>query len=489
MKFKKPIRKIVLALLPLVALLLVAGLCLACSDSEAETAGTHKYHCPMHPDYVSDKPGECPICGMRLVPVEKGDGNAAEAKAAEPAQGGGKILFYRNPMNPEVTSPVPAKDEMGMDYVPVYADEAQPAQSAVPGLSRVDVDGPGMRLSGIQTAVAEQRSLARSTRSVGLVTADETRVRHVHTKISGWVEKLYVNSTGQAVRAGQPLLSIYSQELLATQEEYLRAREAAARFAGSSLPEVRRGGEELVEAARRRLQLYDVPASFIATVERTGRPQRAVTLVAPASGFVTTKSVFEGQEVQPGMELFTLTDLSRVWVEADFYEFEARLLRVGQRAQVHLPYDAGTVREGEITFVYPTLSPESRTVKVRLELPNPDGELKPGMYVDVVADLQAEEGLTIPDDAVLESGLRQVVFVERQPGVFEPRQVRVGLRAQGQALVVSGLAEGERVATRANFLLDSESRLRAALSGLGAAPASPAPSPGAAPAAPAPHQH
>ena len=469
MKFKKPIRKIVLALLPLVALLLVAGLCLACSDSEAETAGTHKYHCPMHPDYVSDKPGECPICGMRLVPVEKGDGNASEAKAAEPAQGGGKILFYRNPMNPEVTSPVPAKDEMGMDYVPVYADEAQPAQSAVPGLSRVDVDGPGMRLSGIQTAVAEQRSLARSTRSVGLVTADETRVRHVHTKISGWVEKLYVSSTGQAVRAGQPLLSIYSQELLATQEEYLRAREAAARFAGSELEEVRRGGADLVTAARRRLELFDVPRSLIAQLDRTGSPQRAVTLLAPSSGYVTGKEVFEGMEVSPGMDLLTITDLSRIWVEADFYEYESRTLAVGQKIDIALPYDPAARLSGRIAYVYPFLNPESRTLKVRVELPNPGLRLKPGMYVDVVPELGSSDGVVIPDSAVIDTGVRQVVFVQTHVqgrASFEPRLVRVGSRGDGQALILEGIAAGESVAIRANFLLDSESRLRAAVEGM-----------------------
>jgi Cu(I)/Ag(I) efflux system membrane fusion protein len=414
---------------------------------EAEHAETAGWHCPMHPTYTSDAEGDCPICGMRLVPIRSEPETTA---AAAPAGGTG-----------------------------------------VAGFGTVETSAEGVRLAGVRTAVAARGSLAASTRTVGIVVPDERRIRHVHTKIAGWVEKLHVGTTGEPVRAGQPILALYSPELLASQEELLRARESAARFAASSIPEVRRGGEDLVAAARRRLELYDVPKSFIAEVERTGTPRRAVTLVAPASGFVTTKSVFEGQEVQPGMELFTLTDLSHVWVEVDFYEYEARLLRVGQKARVHLPYDPATALDGEITFVYPTLQPESRTVKVRLELPNRDGVLKPGMFVDVVADLQAAEGLTVPDDAVLESGLRQVVFVEREPGVFEPREVRVGMRAEGKALVLSGLAEGESVATRANFLLDSESRLRAALAGAGAGSAGPVavgtPVP---PAAPGPvHQH
>lgn len=466
MRFRKPTRKIVLALLPLVALLLVAGLCLACETSDAkEVAGAaQKYHCAMHPDYVSDKPGDCPICGMRLVPLEE------KAKpAAEPALSGRKILFYRNPMNPEVTSPVPAKDGMGMDYVPVYADEAQPAQSGVPGLSRVDVDEPGMRLSGIQTAVAEQRTLARSTRTVGLVTADETRIRHVHTKISGWVEKLHVSSTGQAVRAGQPLLSIYSQELLATQEEYLRAREAAARFAGSELEEVRRGGADLVTAARRRLELFDVPRSLIAQLDRTGTPQRAVTLLAPASGYVTGKDVFEGMEVQPGMDLLTVTDLSRVWVEADFYEYESGTLALGRKVGITFPYDPTARLSGRIAFVFPFLNPESRTIKVRVELPNPGMRLKPGMYVDVVPELGSSAGVVVPDSAVIDTGVRQVVFVQTHvqgKASFEPRLVKVGSRGDGQALILEGIAAGESVAIRANFLLDSESRLRAAVEGM-----------------------
>lgn len=432
------------------ALVAVAALALplvGCGDEHAdEPTG---WHCPMHPTYTSDREGDCPICGMRLVPIPGAGGS--EPAAAE-----------------------------------THGDPA----GGVPGFGNVESSAEGIRLAGVRTAVATRERLAGGTRTVGLVVPDERRVRHVHTKIAGWVERLHVATTGEPVRAGQPILALYSPELLASQEELLRAREAAARFAGSSLPEVRRGGEDLVAAARRRLELFDVPPAFIARLEQSGTPQRAVTLVAPASGYVTTKSVFEGQEVQPGMELFTLTDLSHVWVEVDFYESEARLLRVGQHAEVHLPWDASEVREAEIAFVYPTLQAESRTVKVRLELPNRDGLLKPGMYVDVVAHLQGEEGVAVPDDAVLASGTRQVVFVERAPGAFEPREVRVGLRAQGKALILSGLAEGETVATRANFLLDSESRLRAALAGMATPGAVPVGTPvGGAPAPAETHRH
>lgn len=386
-----------------------------CTEDHARHTGT--WHCPMHPAFTSDRPGACPICGMKLVPI-------GQHAAADHAGGGA---------------------------------------SQVPGLATVEASAGGLRLAGVRTAPVLRESLGRATRTVGQVLPDERRVRHVHTKVSGWVEKLFVNTTGQSVRAGQALLTIYSPELLASQEEYLRARQAASRFAASSIPEVRRGAEDLVASARRRLELFDVPASLLETLEASGQPQRAVTLLSPASGFVSAKQVLEGMEVQPGLELFTLTDLSRVWVEAEFFENEARLLKVGQRAEVRLPHDPGRVLGAEVTFLYPTLSLESRTLKARLELANPEGELKPGMFVDVTSNLESAEGLTVPEDAVIDTGTRQVLFVELAPGSFEPRVVEVGIRGSGRLVILSGVALGERVATGANFLLDSESKLRAAL--------------------------
>jgi RND family efflux transporter MFP subunit len=415
----------------------------------------------MHPDYVSNKPGDCPICGMRLVPTE----TRAEKQETPAQKGERKVVFYRNPMDPKVTSPVPKKDEMGMDYVAVYEDEIQGVRTTVPGMAPVEMDAQATRLSGVQTAVAERRTLSRSTRAVGLVTADESRIRHIHTKTSGWIEKLYVSSTGQVVRSGQPLLTIYSPELLASQEEYLSAREAAQRFSGSQLPEVRRGGEDLLAASRRRLELLDVPRGLIDQLDRTGKPQRTVTLYAPTGGYVTGKEIFDGMEVGPGLDLLTVTDLSQVWVEADFYEYESRALAVGQKVSLHLPYDPTATRSGRVSFIYPFLNPESRTVKVRIELSNPGLQLKPGMYVDVTPELAAAEGVVIPDSAVLDTGVRQVVFVQTATG-FEPRQIQVGVRGDGLAMVLAGLDAGEVVAIRANFLLDSESRLRAAVAGM-----------------------
>jgi RND family efflux transporter MFP subunit len=400
---------------------------------------------------------------MDLVPVSK-----VARPAGTASTGGRKVLYYRNPMDPTVTSPVPAKDSMGMDYVPVFADEAPASAGTVPGLAPIDVGAEGLRMTGVQTAPAVREHLMRTVRTVGTVMADEGRVRHVHTKISGWVEKLYVNFTGQVVRQGEPLLTIYSRELLASQEEFLRAKDAAARFAGSDIPEVRKGGEDLVLAARRRLQLFDVPEGQITELERTGKPQRTVTLPSPVGGFVTTKETFEGQEIDPSMDLFTISDLSHVWIEADFYEYEARAIRLGETGRLKLPYDSGKTLTGRISYVYPTVNPDTRTLRVRFDFPNPGFALKPAMFADVELDVDSGPGLVIPDSAVIDTGERQVVFVETAAGRFEPRLVQVGARSGGRAQILSGLSAGDQVAIRANFLLDSESRLRAVIAGLGA---------------------
>lgn len=506
-----------LALL-LLALSVLLG---ACSKSGSAT----RYHCPMHPTYISDKPGDCPICGMRLVPIEDDKGAAAAAapqRTAAPAasvpvsvDGGAviwtcpmdpdvvsdkpgrcpkcgmslepktvaapaassssaaaerKILYYRNPMDPKVTSPVPMKDSMGMDYVPVYSDEAAPASGSVPGLVPIDISDEGMRLAGVRTAVAERSTLARTVRTVGTIVPDETRVRHVHTKISGWVDKLYVNFTGEQVKRGQPILSIYSQELLASQEEYLRAKDAASRASSSSLPEVSHAAEQMLEAARRRLTLFDVPAGFIQELDRTGVPKRSVTLSSPASGVVTSKAIFEGQQIDPGTELFAVTDLSRVWIEADFYENEASAIKLGQEAKLTLAYDPGVQMTGQVKYIYPYLDQQTRTLKVRFEFPNPSMALKLWMYANVELPIASSEGVVVPDSAVMDTGVRQVVFVNPREGRFEPRLVKVGVRGDRKVEILSGVAAGERVVVKANFLIDSESQLRAAIS----APAAPA---------------
>ncbi|MBU2620804.1 MAG: efflux RND transporter periplasmic adaptor subunit [Proteobacteria bacterium] len=478
-----------LIIIVLTALFLAAFLS-ACADKDEHELAV-QYQCPMHPTYISDKPGSCPICGMDLVPIEKSksesSGKTAETspstkqaaepdkyiaeKTAEPEKNKieqplsreRKILFYRNPMDPSISSHVPAKDEMGMDYVPVYSDEISPPDKGVKGLATVTIDEKGIRLAGIQVAEATKQRLEGDIRAVGLVKPDETRVRHVHTKNSGWIEKLNVNTTGQLVRAGEPLLTIYSPQLLGSQEEFLRARENAMRFANSSIPEVQKGGEDLLRAARKRLELFDVPESLIKEIERTGLPKRTVTLLAPVSGFVTAKGVYEGQQVEPGMELFTITDLSKVWIEADFYEFEAHLIRLGQKAVFTFPYDPKAQKTGRISYIYPYLDPQSRTLRARFEFQNSDYLLKPEMYVNVSMKIETSDSVVVPDSSVMNTGLRQIVFVGIGEDRFEPREVKVGYRSGGLIQIISGVGAGEKVVVRANFLLDSESRVRAAI--------------------------
>ena len=435
----------------LVGVLLLAACVAALAGCGEKEAGGGEYYCPMHPTYTSDRPGDCPICNMRLVRRESADATA---------HGGPAGMAGASPHAGTEAATTPGSP------VPGSAAATLPGP-AVPGMGAVTLDDRGRELAGIQTAVATRDSVARSVRTVGTVVADETRVRHIHTRIEGYVEKLYVASIGQFVRSGEPILAIYSPELLASQEEFLRAREAAARFSASSIPEVRQGAESLVQAARRRLELFEVPESFIVDLERRGTAQPVVTLVAQVSGYVTSKDVSEGHAVTPGDALYTVTDLSHVWVEADFYENEARLVRQGQTATLSLPYAGTRAFTGRVSYVYPYLEPVTRTLKVRLEFPNPDLQLKPAMYVDVTLAIEAPPAVVIPASAVLDSGERQVVFVETAANHFEPRAVMLGLRSAEKVEVLAGVQEGEHVVVRANFLLDSESRLRGALPGMG----------------------
>jgi RND family efflux transporter MFP subunit len=380
----------------------------------------------MHPTYVADAPGDCPICGMRLVAIEYAD---------------------------------------GMDSIPASADDAGAPTVGVPGHAPIEVSAEGMRLAGVQTAVAEQGHIERTIHAAGIVRADERRIRHVHTKVAGWIEKLYADFTGEAVQKGRPILTIYSQELLATQQEYLRAREAAQRLQGSSVAGARQGADDMLAAARQRLELFDVPPEFIGALDHSGSPQRTVTLLAPASGIVTSKQIVEGQQVEPGLELFSISDLSHVWIEADVYESEASAIHVGQDARLALPSEPGAPLRGKVKYIYPYLTPDTRTLKVRFDFANPRLALKLDMFVNVDLTVQTDDGVIVPDSAILDTGIRQIAFVHPTDGRFEPRLVRVGIRADGKAQVLEGIKPGERVATRANFLLDSESRLRAAISG------------------------
>jgi RND family efflux transporter MFP subunit len=440
-----------------------------------------KYTCGMHPFIISDKPGNCPICGMTLTKIE--DAGTTTAAGGGAAKGERKLLFYRNPMNPQITSKSPAKDEMGMDYVPVYEDEVKGSGAGVDppeGYATVQVGMERAQMAGIQSAPAVREAISHPVRAVGIVVPDERRVRRIQSKVEGWVEKLHTNFVGQMVTKGQPLLEIYSPDLVATQREYLLARAGVDRMKESPYEDAREMSSGLAQAARTRLNLFDVPESSIAELERTGKVQRTVTLNAPVSGYVTGKEVFEGTRVMPGMDLLTVTDLSRVWIEADLYEYEAQAVRVGQTATLETEADPGAKLKGRVAFIYPTFSPETRTLKVRFEFPNPGLRLKPQMYANVALDLHSVTGVVVPDSALIETGVRVIAFVDSGSGSFEPREVKVGVRGSGKAQILSGVKEGEKVAVGANFLLDSESKLRAALTkmtGGASAPSQPQPQP------------
>ncbi len=447
-----------------------------CSRSASEHV---RYHCPMHPTYISDSPGDCPICGMRLVPIEsdkKGRGAVSETQTGAAAPTSASL--YTCPMHPEVVSKTPDRcPKCNMALEPKLAVDAGAAEDVPEGHAAVDVDQQGLELAGVRTAVATEGKIERTIRAAGVVRADETRIRHMHTKVSGWVEKLYVNFTGESVRKGQPILTLYSQELLASQQEYLRAKEASETLEQSHSSMARDGAADMRTAARRRLELFDVPGSLITQLDRTGTPQRTVTLMAPASGVVTGKQTFEGQQVDPGMELFTVSDLSRVWIEADLFENEANAVRVGAQAKIIIPYDVSAPMAGKVKYIYPYLNPDTRTLRIRFEFPNPNSKLKLDAFVNVEIPVQSDEGVIIPDSAIMDTGLRRIVFVTTKPGRFEPRLVKVGIRSEGKAQILSGVHKGESVAIKANFLLDSESRLRAAISNEGASSeAAPSPS-------------
>jgi Cu(I)/Ag(I) efflux system membrane fusion protein len=324
------------------------------------------------------------------------------------------------------------------------------------------------QLTGVTVGTVERRPLRKTIRTVGHIEVDERRVAHLHIKFEGYIHDLYVNTTGEKVEAGQPLFSVYSPELLATQEEYLLALKGANRLSGSAFKEVSDGAQSLLEAARTRLRLWDIEEVHLKDLEETGRPERHLVIHSPMRGVVLEKMAVVGMKVEPGEELYKIADLSTVWVLADFYETEIPLVRAGQHASITVDAYPGERFHGVAQYVYPYLESETRTVKVRFEFPNAHGKLKPQMYATVELDVELGSRNAVPETAVLETGLRQVVFVSKGEGMFEPRAVKLGQRADGWVEVMEGLSEGDRVATSANFLIDSESRLQAAANLMGA---------------------
>jgi Cu(I)/Ag(I) efflux system membrane fusion protein len=363
-----------------------------------------------------------------------------------------KILYYRNPMGLPDTSPVPKKDSMGMDYTPVYEGEEPASDGSV-----VKISVEKVQKLGVRTEAAAPRDLVRTVTAVSTVQADERRLHTVAPRFEGWIERLYVNTTGQAVRKGDALMDVYSPELLTAQQEYLIAWQGVQAVAGGN-PDVRAGMQRLVESALQRLRNWDISEAELLQLQNEGKARQYVTLRSAVSGVVLEKPSIQGKRFMPGEVLYQIADLSSVWVLADVFEQDLAMVRLGQPAAVRIDAYPDKVFEGKVTFIYPTVTPETRTAKVRVELPNVQGLLKPAMYarVEFASSHGKAKVLAVPDSAVLDSGTRQVVLVELGAGRFEPRVVKLGTRGDGYVEVLDGVKAGEAVVVSANFLIDAE---------------------------------
>lgn len=392
----------------------------------------------------------------------------------QPAGGERRVLYYRSPMDPQVTSPTPKKDPMGMDFVPVYADEAGAAPAGA-GPNAVRIDPRVIQQTGVTTEKAARRKLTRTIRTVGIVRPDERRLYSVTVKFAGWVERLHVNFVGDRVKRGEPLATIYSPELVATQREYLLALRYARSLGPEASRETREEADELVESARRRLRNWDIDERQIEALARRGEPTRSMTIDAPSDGVVLEKEITAGSQVEPGMTLLAIADLKEVWVFAQIYPSQLPWLREGQTAVIQVPGIPGQALEGRVDYIQPVVSEEARTVEVRIQVAQPGQSLplKPNMYANVeLRSPLPQEGVAIREEAVIRTGERSVAIVALGDGIFEPRELKLGASGGGYVEVLQGIQPGEEVVTSSQFLLDSESNLRAALRAMeGAAPA------------------
>lgn len=399
------------------------------------------YTCGMHPQVRQDEPGNCPICGMKLTPVKSKGATPAEADDKGPCTEE-RALYYRAPMDPTYVREGPGKSPMGMDLVPV-CDEGEAGVVAV--------DPEIRQAMGVRTARVAAGPLAHTIRTVARVVPNERREEVVTTKYTGWVEKLFVNETGQFVRRGQALFSIYSPDVVSGQQEYLLAK--------------KRGDTVLQQTAEDRLRFWDLSERQIAAIAELGRPKKAIVVHSPATGYVVMKHVTDGDKVAPGAPLYRIVDLSKIWVQADVYEYELPWLQVDQPASLSLSYVAGRTFEGKVTYIYPTVDERSRTIRVRLEFDNPGLVMRPGMFGSVRIDTkQRDDVLQVPSSAVIRTGTRNLVFVALGEGRFKATEVELGEQGErGAVEILTGLHAGQRVVTSGHFLLDSESQLEEAV--------------------------
>ena len=375
-----------------------------------------------------------------------------------------RVLYYYDSMNPTLRSPKPGTATDGMPLVPRYADEEQATANMPAGT--VKVSEGKQQLIGVTTASVQREPLFRTIRAVAQLTADETKLAHVHLKVTGWIDKVYVDSIGKLVKKGEPLFTLYSPDLVSTEQEYLIARRGTQYLGNSTFPEAAQGADSLLRSARERLRLWDISDEQIKKLDETGEVERTLTFYSPIDGFVLDRKAFPQTNVTPDMELYSMADLSTIWATAEIYEYEVPFVRVGQQAQMELSYFPGKPYSGRVTYIYPTVDPQTRTVKVRLEFPNPNFDLKPQMFAEVKLKIDYGTQLVVPQSAVLDSGNQETVFVALPDGYFEPREIKTGVKLDEKVAVLSGLRPGETIVTSGNFLIDSESRLKSAMGGM-----------------------
>ena len=455
-----------------------AVLMAGCSDPEStgsseggETAQVQLWTCGMHPNVITEEPGQCPICGMNLTPLKRtaeADEFAAGDQASGDQDAGEQTRGHEGHMHDD-TAGEQAPGHEGHMHDDTAGEEPSgqttATSMAAASAAAIVIDPVTIQNIGVQTATVQERPLTRSIRTVGHLDYNEEMFSRINVKYAGWIEKLYVNETGQQVAEGDPMLDIYSPELVAAQEEYLLAFQNVKNLENSTFENITRGAESLLDASKRRLLYWDVTAAQIRELEERGTIARTMTIHAPSKGIVVERMAELGMRVTPGMDMYRMADLSTIWAFAHVYDADAPWLSPGLAAEMELPYNPGKVYRGTIDYIYPYLDRASRDIKIRLVFPNRDLELKPQMYANIrLSTRSVRPVLVIPGSAVIHSGERNVVFVALDGGRFEPREVTLGMEGEdGYVQAASGVSAGERVVTSAQFLIDSESRLQEAI--------------------------
>lgn len=411
-----------LKIILIVIVLMIAGFGITKLNFKTPQAESYTYLCPMHPTYTSDKPGDCPICGMKLI-----------KKVSN--------VKFRMSNNKKSTQISDLRSQ----------------------LLKLEIDPVKQQYLGINTVKAIQKDSKKEIKALGIVVPNETRLSHIHTKFSGYIQQVFADYEGKLVEKGQPLFTVYSPELVSTQEEFLLALEASEKLKGNKFPEISKSQESLLVAARRRLELLDITNEQIDKLKETKNVTKELTIYSSVNGFITKRDAFEGKQITPDDTLYDIADLSNIWVLVEVYEVDLPFIMIGQDATINFTYENIKPLTGKITYIYPTIEKETRTAKVRLEVNNFNFKLKPDMYVDAVILSDIGKQIVIPTRAVIDSGERKIVFVKLNEGQFTPKEVNLGPEVNDERVILSGINEGDEVVTDGNFLLDSESNLETAL--------------------------